>query len=119
LDPFLYLFDDYIWYLRTINKGDLNCLKRVTTIPEDDIISCSPYSLEHYNNYLHEEGLVNLGLEESNCMREVILNELSKTKNVPAKECKRAAQKKMMQRFLNIQVTEHTIIARQIHIPSS
>jgi len=20
LDPFLYLFDDYIWYLRTVNK---------------------------------------------------------------------------------------------------
>ena len=22
LDPFLYLFDDYIWYLRTVNSQD-------------------------------------------------------------------------------------------------
>jgi len=74
-----------------LSEGGLNCLKRMTTIPEDDIISCSPYSPEHCNNYLHEEGLINLGLEENNCIREVILNELSKTKNVPTRECKRAA----------------------------
>jgi len=50
LDPFLYLFDDYIWYLRTVNNGEVPKTYKKSIATMADIHNGS---MAHNHNYIY------------------------------------------------------------------
>jgi len=71
LDPFLYLFDDYIWYLRTVNKGQTGKLH--ISFGKDFKF---PITISHSLNNKTESYLLPDPMEEVKAASLELLNEL-------------------------------------------
>jgi hypothetical protein len=57
LDPFLYLFDDYIWYLRTVNKALLKLNRDLLLRRKGNLVLYRVYSFIAFSRQIRSTKL--------------------------------------------------------------